>query len=227
MLTPYISCCTQQSLRQLLSAWATIAHSTLCSPQFTLWCGSWPSATLDFRKGYKHLFLTSSIISERKWTLGYSLALGVAKKILATGGLWDETEGTSSPSAQTYKAKSTGAPGRRLGSWQIADKPQTQAYPTFCGAHIPPSCLRLTLSGASSWTAWPHWGKTCIWNFPGKETSRKPQGQKALPSSSLCLIGHWAAQEDLPLDSLTCITGPLFSSLHGSLLPLHFPSYLV
>lgn len=24
----------------------------------------------------------------------------------------------------------------------------------------------ITFSGASSWTAWPHWGRTCSWNFP-------------------------------------------------------------
>lgn len=26
--------------------------------------------------------------------------------------------------------------------------------------------VRRTFSGASSWTAWPHCGRTCIWNFP-------------------------------------------------------------
>lgn len=147
-----------------------------------MWRGSWPSATLDFQKGYKHFFFTSSIISEYKWTLGCSLAL--AKTILAAG-LWDETEGTSSSSAQTYKVTTTGA--HREGAWgagRVQINPKTQAEPV-CGAHIAPSCPRLTLSGASSWTAWPHWGKTCIWNFPGKGTSRKPQGQKPSPLISV------------------------------------------
>ena len=32
---------------------------------------------------------------------------------------------------------------------------------------------QLTFSGASSWTAWPHWGRTCIWNFPAIKSGER------------------------------------------------------
>lgn len=136
-----------------------------------------------FWKGYKHLFFTSSSISENKWTLGCSLAFGVTKKTLATG-LWDETEGTSSSSADI---QSTHSPGRGLGSWQTADKPQDTGLSYFlwnphsCHYPLKSPGTRLTLSGASSWTAWPHWGKTCIWNFPGEEQAGNLRDKKPSP----------------------------------------------
>ena len=43
---------------------------------------------------------------------------------------------------------------------------------TLSVALLQASSTRLTLSGASSWTAWPHWGRTCIWNFPGEDINQ-------------------------------------------------------
>lgn len=133
------------------------------------------------------------------------MALGVANSHRAVGrNKGYQEQFRTDIQSQGHSAHQEGA----WGAGRLQINPTIQAYP-FCGTHIPPSCplmapgTRLTLSGASSWTAWPHWGKTCIWNFPGEETSRQHQGQKGLPSSSLHPTGHWAAQEDLPQDSPT------------------------
>lgn len=138
----------------LLSSWALLCGQLKSKRAWTGGLGQ--EMAPEKRRGTRTFYsgrLTSTffliggalLIYECNWNLGYSLALGVTK-ILATGP-WGETEGTSSSSVQTCKAKTTGVTRRSLESWKTAKYEHqlqinlgTQAYPTFCGTHIPPSC---------------------------------------------------------------------------------------
>ena len=109
---------------------------------------------------------------------------------ILTTGPWVNQQGASSSSAHTQKGKTKSSRERSGGLVELhVCRPHSsccrqrrltqglmlsyvRSTVTLTVALLQPSSITLTLSGASSWTAWPHWGRTCIWNFPGEDISQ-------------------------------------------------------